>query len=51
MVPGSIGPVKAMIRSLDLKQATRFVNAMLAQPDRPMRETLRLFAADHAIEI
>jgi phosphotransferase system enzyme I (PtsP) len=51
MVPGSIGPVKAMIRSLDLKHATRFVSAMLAQPDRPMRETLRLFAADHAIEI
>jgi phosphotransferase system enzyme I (PtsP) len=51
MSPGSVGPVKAMIRSLDLKQATRFVSAMLAQPDQPMRETLRLFAADHAIEI
>jgi phosphotransferase system enzyme I (PtsP) len=51
MSPGSIGPVKAMIRSLDLKQATRFMSAMLAQPDQPMRETLRLFAADHAIEI
>ena len=51
MAPGSIGPVKAMIRSLDLKHATRFVSAMLTQPDQPMRETLRLFAADHAIEI
>jgi len=51
MVPGSIGPVKAMVRSLDLNEATGFMNAALSQPDRPMRETLRLFAADHSIEI
>ena len=51
MSPGSIGPVKAMIRSLDLAEATSFVKSALAQPDRPLRETLRLFAADHAIEI
>ena len=51
MSPGAIGPVKAMIRSLDLAEATGFVRSALAQPDRPLRETLRLFAADHAIEI
>jgi phosphotransferase system enzyme I (PtsP) len=51
MSPGSIGPVKAMIRSLDLAEATNFVTSALAQPDRPLRETLRLFASDHAIEI
>ena len=51
MSPGSIGPVKAMIRSLDLAEATGFMGSALSQPDRPMRETLRLFAADHAIEI
>ena len=51
MSPGSIGPVKAMIRSLDLKEATGFVTSVLAMPDRPLRETLRLFAADHQIEI
>jgi phosphotransferase system enzyme I (PtsP) len=51
MPPGSIGPVKAMIRSLDLGQATRLLDTMLAQPDHPMRETLRLFASDHAIDI
>ncbi|MDP1965019.1 MAG: phosphoenolpyruvate--protein phosphotransferase [Reyranella sp.] len=51
MSPGSIGPVKAMIRSLDIAEATGFMDAALSQPDRPMRETLRLFAADHAIEI
>jgi phosphotransferase system enzyme I (PtsP) len=51
MSPGSIGPVKAMIRSLDLNEVTGFMTAALSQPDRPMRETLRLFAADHAIEI
>ena len=51
MSPGAIGPVKAMIRSLDLGEATSFMRAALSHPDRPMRETLRLFAADHAIEI
>jgi phosphotransferase system enzyme I (PtsP) len=51
MSPASIGPVKAMIRSLDLAEASAFVSSALAQPDRPLRETVRLFAADHAIEI
>lgn len=51
MSPGSIGPVKAMVRSLDLQQATGFITSVLKQPDRPLRETLRLFAADHAVEI
>jgi phosphotransferase system enzyme I (PtsP) len=51
MSPASIGPVKAMIRSLDLAEASAFVSSALAQPDRPLRQTLRLFAADHAIEI
>ncbi|HSI02689.1 MAG TPA: phosphoenolpyruvate--protein phosphotransferase [Reyranella sp.] len=51
MAPGSIGPVKAMVRSLDLQEATDFVASVLAQSDRPLRETLRLFAVDHSIEI
>ena len=51
MSPGSVGPVKAMVRSLDLKEASGFVASVLSQPDQPLRETLRLFAADHAVEI
>jgi len=51
MSPGAIGPVKAMVRSLDLDEASGFVASVLSQPDRPLRETLRLFAADHAVEI
>lgn len=51
MSPGAIGPVKAMIRSLDINEAASFVTSALSQPDRPLRETLRLFAADHSIEI
>lgn len=35
--PGAIGPVKAMIRSLDLNDAAGFMNAALTQPDRPLR--------------
>jgi phosphotransferase system enzyme I (PtsP) len=41
---------EGMIRSLDLPKRQGSCVA-LRQPDRPMRETLRLFAADHAIEI
>ena len=51
MSPGAIGPVKAMVRSLDLNEATNFLSSVLTRPDRPLRETLRLFAADHAVEI
>jgi phosphotransferase system, enzyme I, PtsP len=51
MSPGAIGPVKAMVRSLDLDEASGFVASVLSQPDRPLRETLRLFAADHAVEL
>jgi phosphotransferase system enzyme I (PtsP) len=51
MAPGSIGPVKAMVRSLDLTEASAFVTSALTFPDQPLRETLRLFAADHAVEI
>jgi phosphotransferase system enzyme I (PtsP) len=51
MAPGSIGPVKAMVRSLDLKEASGFVASVLSQPDQPLRERLRLFAADHAVEL
>jgi phosphotransferase system enzyme I (PtsP) len=51
MSPGAIGPVKAMVRSLDLNAATNFLSSVLTRPDRPLRETLRLFAADHAVEI
>jgi phosphotransferase system enzyme I (PtsP) len=51
MSPGAIGPVKAMVRSLDLNEATSFLSSVLTRPDRPIRETLRLFAADHAVEI
>ena len=51
MAPGAIGPVKAMIRSLDLHEASAFMASALSQPDRPLRETLRHFAADHLIEI
>ncbi len=51
MSPGAIGPVKAMVRSLDLNEATKFISSLMSRPDRPLRETLRLFAVDHAVEI
>ena len=52
MSPGAIGPVKAMIRSLDLNEVDWFHERLRLrnQTDRCAR-LLRLFAADHAIEI
>ena len=41
----------AVVAALDLAEATCFVRSALSQPDRPLRETLRLFASDHSIEI
>jgi len=51
MSPGAIGPVKAMLRSLDLARARAMVATGLARSDHSLRETLRLFAADHDVEI
>src|SRR5216683_2629215 len=49
MAPGSIGPVKAMIRSLELAPLAGLLAALPALPPRSLRSKLRDFARDHGV--
>jgi phosphotransferase system enzyme I (PtsP) len=49
MPPASIGPVKAMIRSLDTRRLARLLDRLTGLPDRSVRERLRGFARDHKV--
>jgi phosphotransferase system enzyme I (PtsP) len=51
MAPGSIGPVKAMVRTIDLEPLSLFVSHLLEQPDHSFRSKLRDYAADHGITV
>ena len=47
----SVGPVKAMVRSLNLPELEHFLAGLLHLPDHSLRERLRTFAIDHRIAI
>jgi phosphotransferase system enzyme I (PtsP) len=51
MSPVSIGPVKAMIRSLDVEQVRECVAPLLTLDDPSARDRLRLFAKEHGVII
>jgi phosphotransferase system, enzyme I, PtsP len=51
MAPSSIGPVKAMIRSLELGAVERLLNSGTALPVHSLRGKLRDFAADHGVVV
>ena len=51
MFPGEIGPVKAMIRSLSVPPLRDYMQELTDLEDHSLRERLRNFANDHAIEI
>ncbi len=51
MAPGSIGPVKAMIRSLDLAPLEALLATLATLPPRALRGKLRDFARDHGIPV
>jgi len=51
MAPSSIGPVKAMIRSLDLASLKRFLAGLAAGPDHSVRGKLAAYARDHGVAI
>jgi phosphotransferase system enzyme I (PtsP) len=46
-----IGPVKAMLRSLDLAPLQHFMQGLYGRPDHSVREELRHFARDHGVQI
>ena len=51
MAPPAIGPLRAMIRSLDLRQLEAYVAALGPQRGLDMRSSLRAFARDHGVAI
>ncbi len=51
MSPSAIGPVKAMLRSLDSREVAAFVETLLELPDRALRSRLAAFAHDRAIRV
>ena len=51
MAPGSIGPVKDMLRSADIGEAAAYLRPLLDLPDRSLRGRLAAFARDRAIAI
>ena len=51
ITPAAVGPIKAMIRSLDHAKLTQDVPAMLVTPPRDLRATLAAWAADHQVEL
>jgi phosphotransferase system enzyme I (PtsP) len=51
MQPGAIGPIKAMVRSLNVAELGRYMDTLLTLPDRSLRGKLRNFALDHGVMI
>ncbi|MGE3745307.1 MAG: phosphoenolpyruvate--protein phosphotransferase [Sphingomonadaceae bacterium] len=51
ITPAAVGPVKAMIRSLDTPALRTAMTGWLATPPANMRATLQEWAASHAVEI
>ncbi len=49
ITPAGIGPVKAMIRSLDIAAARTEIPAMLVHPDANLRARLETWADDHDV--
>jgi phosphotransferase system enzyme I (PtsP) len=51
MTATAIGPVKAMIRSLDSTAISAYLDAIGRAPDHSIRRKLEAFARDHAIAV
>jgi len=51
IAPASVGPVKMMIRSLDLSGAEAYLNGLLSRSDHSLRGLLSAFARDHGVKI
>ncbi|WP_380785525.1 phosphoenolpyruvate--protein phosphotransferase [Sphingomonas sp. R86521] len=51
ITPAAVGPIKAMVRSLDRAAVTAFVTALLADPPRDMRGALTDWALQNGVEL
>jgi len=51
ITPAAVGPVKAMIRSLDRGALTAFMDELLSRPPRDLRGALARWAAEQGVEL
>ena len=51
MAPSSLGPVKAMVRSLSVGELARYIKALGTGSEHSLRENLREFARDHGVAV
>jgi phosphotransferase system enzyme I (PtsP) len=51
ITPAAVGPIKAMVRSLDRAKLVSDMAAMLAKPKGSLRETLQQWASEHSVEL
>jgi len=51
IAPASVGPVKMMIRSMDLSSVEPYLESLLSRSDHSLRGLLTTFARDHGIKI
>lgn len=51
MAPASIGPVKAMLRSLNVADLRHYLDYLCAEPHHSIRLQLERFARDHGVDI
>jgi phosphotransferase system enzyme I (PtsP) len=51
ITPAAVGPIKAMVRSLDREAALAAVQAMLDQPERSVRTMLGAWADANGVEL
>ncbi len=51
MTAAAIGPLKAMIRSLDAADAARYLGEIGERPDHSLRPWLEAYARDHAVAL
>jgi phosphotransferase system enzyme I (PtsP) len=51
MAPASVGPVKAMILSLDAADLGKRLEELLESTDTSVREDLKRFAAERGVQI
>ncbi len=51
MAPSSLGPVKAMVRSLAVGELTRYITALGTGSEHSLRENLLEFARDHGVAV
>lgn len=49
MPAAAIGPVKTMVRSLDTRALSAYLDRHAASPDRSLRNQLKAFAQDHGV--